>query len=193
MSSRGVVSLWTVFELTNDARTRKIRAGSDFGVIRTSTRTYVRTDVRTIQRIFFPHCSLVWGSLTLAPITADLRDNADIQAKSTDFIRKANSILVRFGTCNPYVLCYLIRSYCTSFYGCSTWSLVSQSSLYQLQVHMNKICRRIWHLVRHTHSNYCHLLSGLQSITNLVYGGCNKFLQLYVLKIALYVWFILLL
>jgi len=31
-------------------------------------------------------------------LTDDLRDNADIQAKSTDFIRKANSILVRFGT-----------------------------------------------------------------------------------------------
>ena len=43
-------------------------------------------------------------------LTDDLRDNADIQAKSTDFIRKANSILVRFGTCTPYVLCYLIRS-----------------------------------------------------------------------------------
>jgi len=32
--------LWIVFELMNDARTRKIRAGSDFDVIRTSTRTY---------------------------------------------------------------------------------------------------------------------------------------------------------
>ena len=80
-------------------------------------------------------------------LTDDLRENAGIQAKSTDFIRRANSILVRFSTCTPYILCYLIRSYCTSFYGCSTWSLVSQSSLYQLQVHMNKICRRIWHLV----------------------------------------------
>ena len=107
-------------------------------------------------------------------LTDDLRENAGIQAKSTDFIRRANSILVRFSTCTPYILCYLIRSYCTSFYGCSTWSLVSQSSLYQLQVHMNKICRRIWHLVWHTHSNYCHLLSGLQTITNLVYGRCNK-------------------
>jgi len=67
-------------------------------------------------------------------LTDDLRDNVDIQAKSTDLIRKANSILVRFGICTPYVLCYLIRSYCTSFHGCSTWSLVSWSSLYQLQV-----------------------------------------------------------
>jgi len=25
-----------------------------------------------------------------------------------------------------------------------------------------------------THSNYCHLLSGLKAITNLVYGHCNK-------------------
>ena len=52
-----------VFELMNDARTRKIRVGSDFDVIRTSTRMYVRTYVRTI---FFPDYSLVWGSLTLA-------------------------------------------------------------------------------------------------------------------------------
>ena len=37
-------------------------------------------------------------------LTDDLRDN---QAKSTDFIRKANSILVRFGTCTPpYVLLF---------------------------------------------------------------------------------------
>ena len=64
-------------------------------------------------------------------LTDDLRDDADIQAKSTDFIRKATSILVRFGTCTPYVLCYLIRSYCTSFCGCSTWSLVSVTSSYE--------------------------------------------------------------
>jgi len=40
------LSLWIVFESTNDVRTRKIRARSDFDVIRTSTRmygTYVRT------------------------------------------------------------------------------------------------------------------------------------------------------
>jgi len=34
------LSLWTVFELTNDVRTCKIRARSDLDVIRTSTRTY---------------------------------------------------------------------------------------------------------------------------------------------------------
>ena len=39
-------------------------------------------------------------------LTDDLRENADIQAKSTDFIRKANSILVRFGTCTPYILLF---------------------------------------------------------------------------------------
>ena len=29
-----------------------------------------------------------------------------------------------------------------------------------------------------THSNYCHLLSGLQAITNLVYGRCSKLVSL---------------
>ena len=46
------------FELTNDARTRKIRAGSDFGVIRTSTRTYdtkniFPTLVSSVEKKFF--------------------------------------------------------------------------------------------------------------------------------------------
>ena len=33
------------------------------------------------------------------------------------------------------------------------------------------------YLVRHTHPNYCHRLSGLQAITNVAYGHCNKLIS----------------
>ena len=49
-----------VFELTNDARTRKIRAGSD-----------LRHNVRDIYRQNSTGKSSMWGSLRLAPIMVD--------------------------------------------------------------------------------------------------------------------------
>jgi len=36
----------------------------------------------------------IYASLVVKELTDDLRDNADIQAKSTDFIRKDNSITI---------------------------------------------------------------------------------------------------
>ena len=50
-------------------------------------------------------------------LTTDLNDKDDIQAKTFDFIHEANSILVKFASCSPDVLCYLFCSFCTSFYG----------------------------------------------------------------------------
>ena len=36
-------------------------------------------------------------------------------------------------------------------------SFISMISIHLIhKLKMNKICRRIWHLVPHTHSNYCH-------------------------------------
>ena len=58
-------SLWIVFEFTNDSRTRKIRAGSDFDVIRTNTRTYVRTYVR--YKEFFFHTAHQCGASVSEP------------------------------------------------------------------------------------------------------------------------------
>ena len=61
--SSPLISLWTVFELMNDARTHKIRVGSDFNVIKTSTRTYVRT-MHTHKHIIF---SSLLASVGLSP------------------------------------------------------------------------------------------------------------------------------
>ena len=109
-------------------------------------------------------------------LTTDLNDKDDIQAKTFGFIRKANSILVKFSSCPPDVLCYLVRSFSTSFYGCSIWHLSSQV-LHQLQISVNKVLRRIWHLPPCTHTNYLHVLSGIQAITNIVYARCYKLIS----------------
>ena len=39
------------------------------------------------------------------------------------------------------------------------------------------VCRKLWHLAPHTHSNYVHLLSGFHAITNLVYYRCYKLIS----------------
>ena len=44
---------------------------------------------------------------TLA-LTANLSDGDDIFRCSRDFIRKANGILVKFGSCDPFVLTKLL-------------------------------------------------------------------------------------
>ena len=65
-----MVSILAVAIEEVDARTRKIRAGSDFKIIRTSTRTYEQY-IHTYKHInFFPFYSLVWGLPQLGPKTA---------------------------------------------------------------------------------------------------------------------------
>ena len=58
-------------------------------------------------------------------LTTNLSDGDDIFRCSRDFIRKANGILVKFGSCDPFVLTKLLTCFCMSFYGCALWSLDS--------------------------------------------------------------------
>ena len=64
--------------------------------------------------------------------------------------RKANCILCTFKFLDPLIKTYLVKSYCLSLYGCVLWSL-SSVSLKSLQIAINKILRKIWHLPRHSH------------------------------------------
>ena len=40
-------------------------------------------------------------------------------------IRKVNGILVKFGSCDPFVLTNPLTCFCMSYYGCVLWSLDS--------------------------------------------------------------------
>ena len=78
-------------------------------------------------------------------------------------------------------------------YACQLWNPCTNKGaqlLADVQKFACKVCLKQWNLDYHsmlcllriiydisTHSNYCHLLSGLQAITNLVYGRCNKLIS----------------
>ena len=77
---------------------------------------------------------VLWKNLNVADLslirdihssTANLSDGDDIFRCSHDFIRKANSILVKFSSCDPFVLTKLLTCFCMSFYGCALWPLDS--------------------------------------------------------------------
>ena len=54
--------------------------------------------------------------------------------------RKAN---IKFRAADPFVKCFLIKSYCLPLYGATLWSL-SSSSIRLIEV--NKILRKVWNI-----------------------------------------------
>ena len=57
----------------------------------------------------------------------NLDDKQDIIRAVKDLNRKANSVLCKFSSLDPFVKCFLIKSYCLSLYGSPLWSLSSPS------------------------------------------------------------------
>ena len=52
-------------------------------------------------------------------LTPDLDDKNDIIRAVKDLNRKANSLFCIFRVVDPFVKCFLFKSYCLSLYGCS--------------------------------------------------------------------------
>ena len=89
----------------------------------------------------------------------NLKDHDDIIRVVKDRNRKANCILHTSRSADPHILCFLFKSFCLSLYGCVLWSL-SSSSLKILQIAINKILRKIWHLLHLSHIYlYCSVSS----------------------------------
>ena len=78
-------------------------------------------------------------------LTHDLNDTEDIIRAIKDLNWKANTLLCTFHSADPFVKCYLIKSYCLSLYGCVLWSL-STPSLKLIEIALNKILRKVWNL-----------------------------------------------
>ena len=57
----------------------------------------------------------------------NLDDKQDIIRAVKDLNRKANSVLCKFSSLDPFVKCFMIKSYCLSLYGSPLWSLSSPS------------------------------------------------------------------
>ena len=100
-------------------------------------------------------------------ISSDLSDSEDINLKAREMTRKANCILASFPCVGPVILTRLFQSFCLSLYGCAFWSL-SCKTLGTIEVAINNILRRIWHLPRLTHTRILHLTTNLSSVFNIV-------------------------
>ena len=92
-------------------------------------------------------------------VSFDLSDREGIIRVTEDVNRKANTVMCTFSYADLFVLTFLFKAYCFSLYGCTLWSLSSRA-LSHLQVAINNVLRRIWHLPPYSHSYiYCFLHS----------------------------------
>ena len=72
-----------------------------------------------------------------------------------------------FHVVDPFVKCFLFKSYCLSLYGCSLWSL-SSSSLKLIEVALNKLLRKLFYFPRNSHSAIVHCVAHVDSISSFV-------------------------
>ena len=66
-------------------------------------------------------------------LSFNLDDKEDVSRATKKFIRTANTVLCTFRFADPFVLTYLLKSYCLSLYGCTLWFL-SSLSIKSLQI-----------------------------------------------------------
>ena len=88
-------------------------------------------------------------------VTQDLKDRSDIVNKRGQFISNVNNLLSCFSSLQCNLLNKLFVSYCTSFYGCQTWSL-KDSTAYNIAL------RRIWRFTKNITYKSC-FVSGTTS------------------------------
>ena len=80
---------------------------------------------------------------------------------------KANSILCTFKWADPFIKCFLIKSYCLSLYGSVLWSL-SSPAVKMIEVSLNKLLRKIWNLHYNSHTGILHCVAHVSTISNII-------------------------
>ena len=100
----------------------------------------------------------------------------DIKRVLKDLNCKANSILCTFHCADPVVKTFLIQSFCLLLYGGILWKL-NTSGINRLEVALNKILRKIWHLPPRSHSSIVHIVAQVNTVKNLLYYRFLTFLK----------------
>ena len=114
------------------------------------------------SRLVLPHNASIFFNNILLPysksithlghILSEKLDDMDDDIKRVlkDLNCKTNSILCTFHCADPVVKTFLIQSFCLSLYGGILWKL-NTSGINRLEVALNKILRKIWHLPPRSH------------------------------------------
>lgn len=85
-------------------------------------------------------------------LTQTSNDFTDIKNKNCSFISNVNKICAKFQNAGTAVKAKLFKSYCSSFYGCQTWSLNNKSTD-KLVTCWNKSVRRLLNLPITSHTS----------------------------------------
>ena len=108
-------------------------------------------------------------------LSYNLDDTPDIVRAVRDINRRVNSILCTFNAADPFVKCFLVKSYCLSLYGCPLWTL-SSTPLKIIETALNKLLRKLWNLPRNSHTSIVHSVAKCHSVSNLAF---KRFCSLY--------------
>ena len=106
-------------------------------------------------------------------LTYNRDDKEDIIRIIKD-IPKANLVLCKFHASDPFIKCYLIKSYCLSLYGATLWSRTSPS-LRLIEVAVNKILRKTWNLSYRSHTGVTHYIARIPTVSNIVFNRFCSF------------------
>ena len=106
-------------------------------------------------------------------LSFNLDDKEDISRATKKFIR---TVLCTFRFAGPFVLTYLLKSYCLSLYGC-TLCFLSSLSIKSLQIAINKILRKIWNLPRYSHTSIVLCTARINYIYYMIFYRFSKFMS----------------
>ena len=95
--------------------------------------------------------------------TADLKDDSDIYRFH---VILANTVLIKFGFCDRFVLTKLLYTFCMSLYGCALWSLDSGVIISILMFASITVCRVYGHYHAIATQKILHLVSCCDSVFN---------------------------
>ncbi|XP_061715605.1 uncharacterized protein LOC133523869 [Cydia pomonella] len=82
-------------------------------------------------------------------VTADQKDNADIERERRALSVRCNMLARRFAKCTEQVKITLFKAYCQSFYTCSLWVNYTQKAYSDLRVQYNNAYRALLRLPRY--------------------------------------------
>ena len=102
-------------------------------------------------------------------LASNLFNNADIENKKRDFIKKSNYMLHAFTCYDKFSKTRLFQAYCLSLSRSALLNLACPL-IRSLEVAFNNIIiRKIWSLPRRCHTALVHLTTSLNSVYNMIY------------------------
>ncbi|XP_073943449.1 uncharacterized protein [Choristoneura fumiferana] len=110
-------------------------------------------------------------------VTADQRDNTDIERERRALAVRCNMLARRFSKCSVPVKVTLFKAYCQSFYTCSLWVNYTQKAYSDLRVQYNSAYRALLRLPRYCSASAMFLESNTAGFAAIMRARSASMLQ----------------